>query len=153
MTLRSRVALIATPILALTLLAGCTPSSGDGTANQSPSAAPSVTPTFSPNGTASDNIAMFRFVISRALHQAGWEAKTSAVAQQLVAAGFAKKGIQFTPNSTAIGLKPDSVTVSAVVGKECLIAQYGPSIKDLAVSVAPVLSSGGCLLGRSIEHL
>jgi hypothetical protein len=57
------------------------------------------------------------------------------------------------PTPTAIGLKPDSVMVAAQLKNQCLIAHCSPSIGGLTVSVQPALASGGCLLGRSINHL
>ena len=136
-------------------LSGCTgsPASTPSDTNASTSAVPTVAPTFSPSGTANDNVAFFRSVVEVATKSQGLNASTQKLAQSLAAGGFPSQGIEFTDNATAVGMKPDSVTVAAEFKGQCLIAQYGPSIKDLAVSVLPVLASGGCLLGRSINRL
>ena len=136
-------------------LSACAAGSVDDvpTASSSPVVTPSVAPTFSPQGTANDNIAFFRSVVESATKAHGLTVSTQQLAQTLVAKGFAAKGIEFTDNATAVGMKPDSVTIAAEFKGQCLIAQYGPSIKGLAITLAPVLASGGCLLGRSINHL
>jgi hypothetical protein len=137
---------------ALAGLAGCT-AGGSTSVTSSPAPTPTVAPTFVPAGTADDNLEYFRWIVTEAISREGENASTEALAKKLAASGFAAEGIQFSDNSTAIGLKPDSVTVAALVADKCLIAQYGPSIGGLTVSVQPVLASGGCLLGRSLNHL
>jgi hypothetical protein len=130
-----------------------------GKANPSASSTSSVTskpepkPTFVASGTASDNIAFVRALVIRAIKKAGLNVSSLAVARQLAHDGFDPKGIQYTSNSTAAGLKPDSVVVAAQIKGQCLIAQYGAGIGGVQIDVAPVLKSGGCLLGRSIQHL
>lgn len=140
----------------LTSLVGCSAggsSSPTGSARASESAIPTVKPTFGAQGSASDNIAFFRSIVDAAVAKEGLNANTEALAKKLAVAGFDAKGIQFSDNSTAAGMTPDSVTVSAQFKDQCLIAQYGPSIKGVTVSVLPVLKSGGCLIGRSLNHL
>ncbi len=117
------------------------------------SVSPRVAPTFSPNGTANDNIAYFRSIVEAAIESQGLNASTEKLARSLSTNGFAAAGIEYSDNATAVGMKADSVTVAAEFKGQCLIAQYGPSIKGLAVTLAPALASGGCLLGRSINHL
>lgn len=138
---------------AVLALSGCASDSGNEAASASASPSPSVAPTFAPAGSASDNTAYFRYVVDQAIARAGLNASTEGVAKDLAAGGFAAAGIQYSDNSTAAGMTPDSVTVAALWQGECLIAQYGPSINGLTVSVQPELASGGCLLGRSINHL
>lgn len=136
-------------------LSGCgaSPVSGPTGSATSSSAMPTIAPTLSPMGTANDNIAYFRAVVEAATKTQGLNASTEKLARTLAAKGFSAKGIEYTDNATAVGMKPDSVTVAVEFKGQCLIAQYGPSIKGIAVSVLPVLASGGCLLGRSINHL
>ena len=114
---------------------------------------PEPAPTFSPEGTASDNIAFVRALVLRAVKKGGLNTSSLAIAQQLAHDGFDPAGIEYTTNTTAAGLKPDSVVVAAQMKGQCLIAQYGAGIGGVQVDIAPVLKSGGCLLGRSIEHL
>jgi hypothetical protein len=134
------------------LLAGCS-SSGGPAATKSAAPTPTAMPTFVAGGSADQNTDFFRYLVSDAIAHEGDNASTQALAQKLAASGFDAKGIEFSDNATAIGLKPDSVTVAATLKDQCLIAQFGPSIGGLTVSVQPVLASGGCLLGRSINHL
>ena len=119
----------------------------------SASSTPEPEPTFVASGTANDNVAFVRALVLRATKKAGLNASSLAIAQQLARDGFDPKGIQFTDNSTAAGLKPDSVVVAAEMKGQCLITQYGAGIGGVQIDVAPVLKSGGCLLGRSIQHL
>jgi hypothetical protein len=157
-TRRALVALSAGVLAAglATSLTGCStdgsPAGSQGVEG-SPSANPAMAPTFAAMGTANDNIAYFRHIISQSISREGLNASTEGVAKSLVAGGFDKKGVQFSDNYTAAGMKPDSVTVATEFHGQCLIAQYGPSIHGLTVSLLPVLASGGCLLGRSINHL
>ena len=136
-------------------LAGCSApaTSPSGAASQSSAPKPSVKPTFSPVGTANDNVAFFRSIFEAAITKEGLNASTENAAKAVAAAGFDPAGIQYSDNATAVGMKPDSVTVAAVFKDKCLIAQYGPGVGGLDISVQPVLVSGGCLLGRSLNHL
>lgn len=141
------------------LLVGCgSVSAGDNPSGSSSTAGastpnPTFTPRFDASGDAQKNQAYFEYVVSGVIAKSGITTDTMAMAKALVAAGFAKSGIEFGDSFTAIGMKPDSVMVAAKQGTGCLIAQYGHSINGLAVSVQPALSTGGCLIGRSINHL
>jgi len=137
----------------VSLLAGCAVAPTPLTPTDTKTPTPTAIPTMNPAGDAATNEDYFRYVVTTALAKDGFVTPTKDVANALAAGGFARSGIQFGDSSTAIGMKPDSVMVAALVQHECLIAQYGPSIKELAVSVAPVLTSGGCLIGRTINHL
>lgn len=141
--------------LAAVGLVACSTGTANPTVSGSTSAGntPEPVPTFAASGTASDNIAFVRALVLRATKKGGLNTSSFAIAQQLARDGFDPKGIQYTDNSTAAGLKPDSVIVAAEIKGQCLIAQYGAGIGGVQIDVAPVLKSGGCLLGRSIQHL
>jgi hypothetical protein len=153
------------------LLAGCangatsggSGSSGTGSAsNASGASAPEVHPTPSgpqPNfvpavdtASAQANQRLFVMVLEQGLVAEGISANPAGTAERLRAVGFDPAGIAWTDTSTAIGLLSDTVFVSAQVGAECLIGQYGVSIQTIAVSVVPALASGGCLVGTGINH-
>jgi len=147
-------ALGAASIAVLSLLTACTPAAEPIVSNAPSSSLPAASlPTFDPSRGAQGNLALFSGTIRTALKKGGWLTSTTVVGKALVAAGFDRKGIEISPDYTSLGMKPDSISVAAKFEKKCLIGQYGPAFKDVAVSVAPVLPNGGCLLGRSIEHL
>jgi hypothetical protein len=155
-----RVALtVSVGLISAGLLSGlvaCTPSNAPHAstdASPTSSATPKVKPTFAAKGTANDNIAYFRFLVEEAISKEGLNANTKSLAQKLAASGFDAAGIQYSDNSTAAGMTPDSVSVATLMNGQCLIAQFGPSIKGITVMLLPVLKSGGCLLGRSLNHL
>ena len=157
---------IATLVCASFVLAGC--SLGSGSAGQPSGARPSSSsaaeehPT--PTGTkpnfmpavdmsgAAPNQRLFVIVLEQGLVAEGISANPAGTAERLRAVGFDPAGISWTDTSTAIGLLSDTVFVSAQVGAECLIGQYGVSIQTMAVTVAPALASGGCLVGAGINH-
>lgn len=154
-------------VIAGTLLSACTPTTGGGTtadgtgsgtsATPTPSVTrePRVKPNFMPNyspTTAADNQRLFVILMEQGLVGEGMNAQTRGQAERLAAAGFDPGGIQWTDNSTAIGLISDSMFVAAQVGDECLIGQYGNTIPVLALSIVPVLPAGGCLLGTGINN-
>lgn len=141
-------------VLVLSLLTGCA-SEVEQPTTPAPtgSLAPAVLPAFDKARGAQGNMVLFSGTIREQVKKSGWLVPTERVAHALIAAGFSRKGIEISPNYTSLGMKPDSITVAVKLDKQCIIGQYGPAFNDVAVSVAPVLTSGGCLLGRSIEHL
>lgn len=121
------------------------------TVTEPPRVKPNFVPTFSPT-SAADNQRLFVIIMEQGLVGEGANAQSGAQAERLAAAGFDPGGIEWTDNSTAIGLISDSMFVSAQVGGECLVGQYGNSLPVLALSIVPALPSGGCLLGTGINH-
>jgi len=160
------------PIIALalagTLLAGCSSDGGffDFGGNAEPSATQTSTAKPTPNPTrvkpnfvpavssasAAANQRLFVILLEQGLLAEGIRADPAGQAERLRAAGFDPAGISWTDSSTAIGLLSDTVFVSAQVGAGCLIGQYGTAIQTLAVSVAPALPAGGCLVGADVNH-
>jgi hypothetical protein len=147
------VALVVGVGLLVAGLVGCTSGAAAPATTGSASTVPEPVATFQATGSAGDNIAFVRALVLRATKKGGLNTSSVAIARQLAADGFDRTGIQYTTNSTAAGLKPDSVVVAAQFKGECIIAQYGAGIGGVQIALAPVLKSGGCLLGRSIEHL
>ena len=157
---------IAALAVAAALLTGCATggsgtngaAGGSGATSKPTSTAPAqerVKPNFQPAYTptsAADNQRLFVIMLEQGLVAEGTNAQSSGQAQRLAAAGFDPSGIEWTDNSTAIGLISDSMFVSAQVGGECLIAQYGNASPSLVLSIAAALPSGGCLLGTGINR-
>lgn len=164
---------IASLVCASFVLAGCSllgiaGGSGTGSAGQpsgsqsTSSSAAEVHPTpvgtkpkFQPEvvpAAAAANQRLFVIVLEQGLVSEGISANPAATAERLRAVGFDPAGILWTDPSTAIGLISDTVFVSAQVGAECLIGQYGLSIQTVVVSVVPALPSGGCLVGADLNH-
>ena len=162
---------IATLVCASFVLAGCSLlgiSGGPGSAGKPSGAKPTSSsaaeqhptpsgtkPNFMPavdSAAASPNQRLFVIVLEQGLVAEGIAANPQATAERLRAVGFDPAGISWTDSSTAIGLISDTVFVSAQVGAECLVGQYGVSIQTIAIAVAPALASGGCLVGAGINH-
>ena len=162
---------IATLVCASFILAGCslldssggsgsagTPSGSQPTSSSAAEVHPTpvgAKPNFLPAvdvASAAVNQRLFVIVLEQGLVAEGISADPAGTAERLRAVGFDSAGISWTDPSTAIGLLSDTVFVSAQVGAECLIGQYGVSIQTIAVTVAPALPSGGCLVGAGINH-
>lgn len=68
----------------------------------------------------------------------------------LAAAGFAKKDMQVTADSTSVGLTPGSLQFSVRWHGQCLIGQYGTDIGGYHSEVAALLQTGDCLVGHTV---
>lgn len=121
------------------------------TVHPTPSLSAFTLPAFDATRGAEGNQGLFTSVIDNAVAQDGIRVPTQTVLAKLEAAGFPTKGMQYSDDYTAVGMKPDSVTVAVEMGKQCLIAQYGHSIGGVSVSRLPALASGDCLLGANIN--
>lgn len=156
---RSRAATVIASAAALVfaaLLAGCsaaaptpTERTASSSATSTPAPVPSVLPTLNPKGTAKENLGFFDFVNNRTL--AG---NSNPSAQQFVdglaAAGFPKSQMQMTADKTTVNLTPGSVQFSVLINGGCLIGQFGTDIGGYHSTVAPVLSTGKCLIGDTV---
>lgn len=112
-----------------------------------PSSEPDPDPTLLPGGTALANLDYFDFVNNRLLAVNGNPAG-EAIIDNLVAAGFDKAAMQVTPDKTAVLNGPaDSIEFSVRTSDDCLIGQFaGGTYRSL---IGPVLSDGGCLVGKT----
>lgn len=136
-------------------LAGCTSPAPSPTATASKSATPTtapvpdVLPTLDPTGSAQKNLDFFDYVNNRTIASA-----QNPSAQQFVdglaAAGFSKSAMQMTADKTTIDLTPGSIQFSVRIGRGCLIGQFGQDIGGYHSMVAPVLSTGKCLIGETV---
>ncbi|MFK4790207.1 DUF6993 domain-containing protein [Microbacterium sp. ZW T5_56] len=153
-------------IAAAMMLAGCTPTepvdpapvasdttalepgattapSEDAPAAPQEPAAPAV---FVPDGNAAANLPIFTQTV-----QSIWASDSKdqgrAYIDALVGVGFDKAAMQVTADRTTIGDQAESIQFSVVFAGECLIGQVGPATGEPHTVVAPVLSTGACLVG------
>lgn len=159
---RSRTAIVGAvavvgAILLTGALSGCTgdtrptPSPSD-TATLAPSPTPSAmpsAPTLEPKGSAAQNLPYFDYVNQRVL-----ASNPSPVGMDfinaLAAAGFDKADMQVTADKTTVGLTPGSIQFSVRFRGECLIGQNGAGSDGYHSQVAPLLSTGKCLIGNTV---
>lgn len=145
-----RGALVVAPLVvaaaALGLVActsgGSTPSPSAASSSAAPSA--SATPTLDP--AVQKALTTFDDT-NRRLAAANGNADDRAIVDALVGAGFDKKAMQITPDTTTIGRRVDSIEVSVLVDKTCLVGQFRGTA--YVSSNSPVLSTGRCLLGTT----
>lgn len=148
-------AVVAAAALALTL-AACTGTGGG------PAAAPTQTAwTEQPSGSATPGSGATRYdaSASAAANKAAFDAairgvlagnahaKGGAVVAALKSAGFPMAATQVTPDTTSAKLQPGSISVGVKIGESCLVGQWGAAVDGYQSTVAPVLRSGGCLIG------
>lgn len=129
------------------LLTGCAPQSQTSTDRVEPSASTPV-PTFDPNASADDALALFDSV-NRSTLETDADAGGRAFIDGLAAAGFDKAAMQVTADQTTIGHPADSIQFSVRWGDTCLIGQNGPAVGGYHSTLAPVLGTGTCLIGST----
>jgi hypothetical protein len=159
-------------ITGMLLLAGCTPtepadpatvSTGtvapDAGATAEPSDAapaapeqPAAPAAFVPDGNAAANLPIFTQTVA-AVWASDAKDQGRAYIDALVAVGFDKAAMQVTADRTTIGDPAESIQFSVVFAGECLVGQVGPATGEPHTVVAPVLSTGACLVGgtRTID--
>ena len=109
------------------------------------SAAPAK-PTFRPTGTAADNLAYFNFVNTAFLAPDPTPGGRRII-DNLVAAGFDKKAMQVTSDTTTLGRDVDSTQFSVRFGSSCLVGSASAS--GYVGVVGPAVSGVLCLLGTT----
>ena len=148
------VRLAGVALLAVLALAGCVPSAPTPVPTETaavPSSGPTSTapavPVLVEGGTAEENQPYFDKVNLDYFHTYGTGSSRSIV-DNLVAAGFRKQDIEVTADRTSIDLVVDSTIVSVRLKGECLIGDFQAS--GLKSIVAPLLGTGGCLIGKTV---
>ena len=133
-------------------LAGCVPTvptpvpTQAATASSAPTDAAPVEPVLVEGGTAQENQAFFDKV-NLAFASSGGSGSLG-IAENLVAAGFRKQDMEVTADHTSIDLVADSIVVSVRLKGECLIGDFQTnSYKSI---IAPLLGTGGCLIGTTV---
>lgn len=135
-------------------LAGCVPTAvptpvptQTSAASAAPTEAPPTAPVLVEGGTADENKAYFDQV-NLAYFQANGTGSSQRIVDSLVAAGFRKQDMEVTPDRTAIDLEVDSRIVSVRLKGECLVGDFQAS--GYKSVVAPLLGTGGCLVGQTM---
>ncbi|TFD88950.1 DUF6993 domain-containing protein [Cryobacterium serini] len=113
-----------------------------------PSATPASDPTLLPDGTAAENLMYFNF-LAAAVTKANPAADGRAYIDALVAGGFDRAAMEVTFDRTQADLAADSIQFSVSIADECLIGQIGPASDGFHSVVAPILSTGLCLVGST----
>jgi hypothetical protein len=103
-------------------------------------------PALVPDGTAQNNKPFFDSV-NEALLVENAKPDGRGFIDSLVAAGFAKKDMEVTPDKTAIGLDRDNIQFSVKFDTECLIGQFGNV--GYHSTIAPVTQTDTCLVGTT----
>ena len=116
-----------------------------GSSTPTPAPAAPAAPQLVPEGTAEENLPYFDS-INNALLAAGSQANGRAIIDSLVAAGFDKRAMQVTPDTTPTRNKTDSIQFAVQLGSECLIGQFGGG--QYTSVAGPALATGGCLVGK-----
>ncbi|WP_242497686.1 DUF6993 domain-containing protein [Microbacterium protaetiae] len=119
-----------------------TPTASTPTATPSPTA-----PALVPDGTADDNLPLFREVTRQV-----WAGKDKvhgrAYVDALVKAGFDKTAMQVTEDYSTVGNPAETLQFSVRWNDgQCLIGQVGPETGKPVTTVLPGLADGTCLLG------
>ena len=112
------------------------------------SATPDPDPALSPDGSASENLAYFNS-LATAVTKANPAADGRAYIDALVVGGFDRTAMEVTFDRTQAGLVADAVQFSVRFAGECLIGQIGPASDGFRSMVAPILSTGLCLVGST----
>jgi hypothetical protein len=117
-------------------------------ATATPTSSARSTPAPSPSISAAVGAAQSKFdAANKRLAASNSSATDDQIVAALAAAGFAKARMQITPDETTIGRRVDSIEVSVLVDKTCLIGEYRGSAYNS--TTAPVLASGKCLVGTT----
>lgn len=146
----------------LVFLAGCTGSTAPsqptgsaatgspGTAVASPpSATPAARIALVPDGTAQQNLPVFRRVTEK-VWASSERASGRAYVDALVKAGFAKSRMQVTEDLSTVGNPAESIQFSVLwKDGQCLVGQVGPSTGDPVTKVLAGLPGKTCLIGKT----
>ena len=146
---------VAAVIVVTVALAGCVPSAP--VASQTPTPEPTITnpgqsstnapdPVLRPDGSAAANQQYFDMVNSSFYATYG-RSDGRSIIDNLVAAGFQKQDMEVTPDRTSIDLVADSIIFSVRINGECLVGQFNAT--NYRGIIAPLLATGGCLIGRT----
>lgn len=139
----------------LIALAGCVPAVPAPVPTAVPTstaAQPSATPTAAPpalveGGTAKENQPYFDKVNLDYIKVNGMGFGRN-IAQNLINAGFRKQDLEVTADRTSIDLQADSIILSVRLKGECLIGDF--HAETYVSMVAPLLGTGGCLVGTTV---
>ncbi|SEN68024.1 DUF6993 domain-containing protein [Cryobacterium luteum] len=123
-------------------------SSGSAEPEPEPSATSDSSPRLLPTGTAAENLVYFNFVAAGVI-KANPAAGGRDYIDALAAGGFDRAAMEVTFDRTQADLAADAVQFSVRFAGECLIGQIGPASNGFHSVVAPILSTGLCLVGAT----
>lgn len=119
------------------------------TAPPTPTSDPDPGPELIPDGTAADNLPLFKAVTAK-VWASDHRVEGRAYIDALVSVGFPKDRMQVTADQTTIGRAAESLQFSVAWGDdECLIGQVGPSTGKPVTKVMPQLAKSRCLVGST----
>ncbi len=130
-------------------LAGCTgaPLSDDPVGTASPTAS-AVAEGPAASEPAADDLDRFD-AVNRAVIAADASAGGTAFVAALAEAGFDRRAIEVTSDTTTLGEPADSIQFAVRVDDRCLVGQYGGASGGYRSMGAAVLGTGGCLVGAT----
>jgi len=144
-------------MIAAQALAGCAaakvqpPGSPVPKPTVSRTAAPDVLPTAAPevhlDGTAQQNKQYWDWLIQDYVSKVG-VGLDAYLSSQLLGAGYDPAMIEMTEDTTPIGSIADAIDAAVRFGDECLLATVRNG--GWATAIAPVLSTGKCLVGTTV---
>ncbi|MER3388990.1 MAG: hypothetical protein RJQ01_03060 [Microcella sp.] len=115
---------------------------------EQPRITPGIVPEFVEGGTAAENLDYFAFRLDALIAQV--QSPTSReLVDSVVDAGFDKAAMEVTADTTPTGMAADSILVAVRLGDDCLLGQVVDG--QVVAGVAPVLSTGRCLVGRTLS--
>lgn len=133
-------------------LAGCTAAPVVAPSSSAPAATPATPaptrPVLAPDGSASDNLPLFREVME-AVAVTDTRTQGRAYIDALAAAGFPKAAMEVTNDQTTVGNPADSIQFSVRWAGECLVGQVGPSVPVPTAMVLPLVPGDTCLIGQT----
>jgi ABC-type transport system substrate-binding protein len=155
---RASVAVIALVAIAASLT-GCS-SAPVAAPSSSPTSTPTLAPTpttvpepppdavFDPQADAETNRPVIDQVLVP-LVATGAIPSGEQIVTALIEAGADVSILEVTADRTAIGLEVDSILFSVRLGDECILGQFDGD--GYTSTTAPVLASGGCLIGTTVS--
>ncbi len=150
-------ALVSTAIVVAIALSGCvsgpvspmaTPTESRPTPTATPTPTPTADPELVPGGTAGQNRPFVEFIIGRLLASNPQPASLEII-DTLVAGGFDRTTMQVSEDTTRVGSRADSILFSILIEGQCLLGQVAGGA--VATSLADVLGTGRCLVGRTVS--
>lgn len=121
--------------------------SATATSTAESTATPKPAPSFSKTASTAEALRFFDSVVKKKL-DADSGAQGRDIVDALSSAGFSKKNMEVTADSTSIGRQVDSIEVSVRWrGDDCLVGQIGQN--GFASTSSPVLKTGKCLIGTT----
>jgi len=101
-----------------------------------------------PDGSAAQNLPLFREITEK-VWASSQRASGRAYIDALVAAGFDKRAMQVTNDTSTVGNPAESIQFSVYWKNDgkCLVGQVGPATGSPVATVLPGLPGDLCLLG------